>query len=45
MSDKTEPKSESPKNELPQGSTNNDRPQSVYIKNSAQVPNKDGEKK
>lgn len=46
MSDKKETTSEKPQNEQPQGSANNERPQSVYITNSAESPgkvtNKDG---
>ena len=39
MSDKKETKNESSTNEQPQSSASDGRPQSVYIKNSTQVPN------
>ncbi len=40
MSDKKEIISEKSKNEQPQGTVNNERPQSIYIKNSAETVDK-----
>ncbi len=41
MSDKKETTNEKTKNEQPQGTVNNERPKSIYIKNSAETVDKE----